>query len=201
LLPRYRGAAPIQWAIAQGETETGITIMKMDAGMDTGPILAQRATPILPEDDWMSLHDRLARMGADLLVETIPAFVSGKIQPRPQPEGATYAPRIKKEDGHINWTLPAQAILNRMRAFRPWPGAFTFLNRDSRKLLLKIWRAEIVENKGPAAQVLSADENGIVVSCGKDALRITELQLEGRRQLRAREFLAGHSLGIGEYLA
>jgi methionyl-tRNA formyltransferase len=200
LLPRYRGAAPIQWAIADGETRTGVTIMKMDAGMDTGGILAQRPTPILPEDDSTSLHNRLAQLGAELLIETIPDYLSGKIQPGPQPEGASYAPKIKKEDGHINWNLAASTILNRMRAFRPWPGAFTSLIRDSKPLLLKIWQADIVEEKGAAGQILSADENGILIGCGEQTLRVTELQLEGGRRLRAREFLAGHPLKTGESL-
>jgi methionyl-tRNA formyltransferase len=128
LLPQYRGAAPIQWAIANGDTETGVTIMKMDAGLDTGPIVSQRRTPIRPEDDSATLHDRLARLGAELLVQTIPDYVAGKIQPVPQPaEGASHAAKIKKEDGRIDWNQPAQTIWNRLRAFTPWPGAFTFL--------------------------------------------------------------------------
>jgi methionyl-tRNA formyltransferase len=200
LLPRYRGAAPIQWAIADGESQTGVTIMKMDAGMDTGGILVQRPTPILPEDDSASLHNRLAQLGADLLLETIPDYLCGKIEPKPQPEGGTYAPKIKKEDGHINWNMAARTIFNRMRAFRPWPGAFTFLDRDSKALLLKIWQADVVETKGAAGQILSADENGIVIGCGEQALRVMELQLEGGRRLRAREFLTGHALKIGESL-
>jgi len=128
LLPKYRGAAPIQWAIANGETETGVTVMKMDAGLDTGPIISQRRIPILPEDDSATLHDRLARLGAELLAQTIPDFVAGKVQPQPQPvEGVGHAPKIKKEDGRIDWNLPAKTIWNRLRAFTPWPGAFTFL--------------------------------------------------------------------------
>ena len=200
LLPRYRGAAPIQWAIADGESGTGATIMKMDAGMDTGPILAQKPTPILPEDDSASLHNRLAKLGADLLLETIAGYVSGSVQPMPQPEGASYAPKIKKEDGHINWNLSAQMIFNRMRAFKPWPGAFTFLKFDSKSLLLKIWQADVSESKGVAGHILSADENGIIIGCGEKSLRVTELQLEGGRRMRAREFLAGHSLKVGDSL-
>ncbi|HEV2331205.1 MAG TPA: methionyl-tRNA formyltransferase [Verrucomicrobiae bacterium] len=200
LLPKYRGAAPIQWAIADGETQTGVTIMKMDAGMDSGDILAQRPTPILAEDDSATLHNRLAQLGADLLLETIPGYVSGTVKPRPQPEGASYAPKIKKEDGHISWNLPARTILNRMRAFRPWPGAFTFLNREPRPLLLKIWEAFVVDKRGPAGQILSADDEGVVVGCGDEALHVTELQLEGGRRLRTREFLTGHPLHVGECL-
>jgi len=200
LLPRYRGAAPIQWAIADGETHTGVTIMKMDAGMDTGAILAQRPTPILPEDDSASLHNRLAQLGAELLLETVPDYLNGKIQPKPQPEGASYAPKIKKEDGHINWNLAARTILNRMRAFRPWPGAFAFLERDSKSLLLKIWQADVVDTKGAAGRILSFDNNGIVIGCGDQALRVMELQMEGGRRMRAHEFLTGHSLKIGDSL-
>jgi methionyl-tRNA formyltransferase len=195
LLPKYRGAAPIQWAIADGENETGVTIMKMDAGLDTGPILSARCTPILPTDDSQKLHDRLAQLGAELLVETIPGFVAEKILPRPQPvAGASYATKIKKEDGKIDWNEPAQKIWNRLRAFTPWPGAFTHWDGK----MLKIWQAEMVDASGGAGEILSADKNGIVVACGEKALRILELQREGGRRLPAREFLAGNVLPPGQ---
>jgi methionyl-tRNA formyltransferase len=199
LLPKFRGAAPIQWAIASGETETGVTVMKMDAGLDTGPIVSQRRTPILPEDNSTTLHDRLARLGAELLAQTIPDFVAGKIQPVPQPAGDfCHAPKIKKEDGRIDWNLPAKTIWNRMRAFTPWPGAFTFPAGEPKPHLLKIWKAETVEQSGRLGDILSADKNGIVVACGQDALRILELQREGGRRMNAAEFLAGHALNAGE---
>jgi methionyl-tRNA formyltransferase len=198
LLPKYRGAAPIQWAIANGETETGVTIMKMDAGMDTGPILAQKRTPILPQDDSSTLHNRLAQLGAELLFETIPGYVDGKILPKPQSADASYAPKIKKEDGQIDWSRPAQSILDRLRAFTPWPGAFTFLKTEAKPCLLKVWRAEVAEKSGEAGEILSADESGIAIACGKNALRILELQREGGRRMSAREFLAGHELKPGE---
>ena len=225
LLPKYRGAAPIQWAIANGDTETGVTIMKMDAGLDTGAIVAQWRTPIQPADDSATLHDRLARLGAELLVKTIPDFVAGKIQPKPQPaEGVSHAPKIKKEDGRIDWNLPAKTIGNRLRAFTPWPGAFTLLQVESKPQLLKIWKAEVVESRdgkdgsrsrpiggetsagrpGEAILpekpgiILSAGKDGIVVACGKDALRILELQREGGRRMSAVEFLTGHALKVGE---
>jgi methionyl-tRNA formyltransferase len=223
LLPKYRGAAPIQWAIANGETETGVTIMKMDEGLDTGDIIAQRRISIHPEDDSAVLHDRLARLGAELLVQTIPDYAAGKIQPAPQPaEGASYAPKIKKEDGRIDWNRPARTILNRLRAFTPWPGAFTFwlgvppsggntiqteeppkggTPSTPRPILLKIWKAEVVECPGEAGKILSADRNGILVACGQNALRILELQREGGRRLNAVEFLAGHPLKAGENFA
>jgi methionyl-tRNA formyltransferase len=198
LLPKYRGAAPIQWAIADGEPETGVTIMKMDAGLDTGPVLATRRTPILPADDSQILHDRLAQLGAELLIETIPDYVAGKIQPQPQPAtGSTYAAKIKKEDGQIDWNQPAVNIWNRLRAFTPWPGAFTFLPAEPKPHLLKIWKAGVVEINGPAGVVLSADKTGIVVGCGENALRILELQREGGKRLTAGQFLAGCPLPAG----
>ncbi len=202
LLPKYRGAAPIQWAIANGDAETGVTIMKMDAGLDTGPILSARRTPILPGDDSQILHDRLAKLGAELLAETVPAYVAGEISPQPQPaEGSTYAAKIKKEDGRIDWSRPAVQIWNRLRAFTPWPGAFTFLKAEPKPHLLKIWRAGVVEKNGRAGAVLSADKTGIVVGCGQNALRILELQREGGRRLTAEQFLAGHPLKGGETFA
>jgi methionyl-tRNA formyltransferase len=240
LLPKYRGAAPIQWAIANGDTETGVTIMKMDVGLDTGPIVSQRTTSIRSEDDSATIHDRLAQLGAELLVQTIPDYVAGKIQPVPQPAaGASYAAKIKKEDGRIDWNRPAREIWNRLRAFTPWPGAFTFwlgvppsggnairteeppkggTPSTLRPILLKIWKAEVIEEvsgrdsalRCPDAaarrphlgqkpgEILSADKTGIVVGCGKNALRILELQREGGRRMSAAEFLAGHPLKVGE---
>jgi methionyl-tRNA formyltransferase len=199
LLPKYRGAAPVQWAIAQGDAETGVTIMKMDVGMDTGDILTQRATPIRPEDNGQTLHDRLARLGAELLVETIPDYVAGKIQPRKQDAAlATHAPKIKKEDGCIDWTQPATNLWNRLRAFTPWPGAFTFLPAQPRPKLLKIWQAEpIPAGTSEPGRLLCPDEKAIVVACGEGALKILELQLEGGRRMNAPDFLLGHPLPPG----
>jgi methionyl-tRNA formyltransferase len=201
LLPKYRGAAPIQWAILNDEPETGVTIMKMDAGLDTGDMLAQAATPIRAEDTAETLHDRLAQMGAALLVRTIPDYVAGKIQPRPQPaDQATYAPKIKKEDGQIDWRLPARVIWNRIRAFTPWPGAFTFLPAAdaAQPALLKCWQAEVVPQHGAPGEILVADKTGVVVACGQDALRVTRLQRAGGRPMSAAEFLAGHPLRPGQ---
>ena len=198
LLPKYRGAAPIQWAIANGESETGVTLMKMDAGLDTGPILSMRRTPILPADDSQTLHDRLAQLGAELLVQTIPDYVAGKISPQPQPaEGSSYAAKIKKEDGRIDWTKPASEIWNRLRAFTPWPGAYTFLSVEPKPLLLKIWKVEVLEHTGRPGEILSADKTGIVVGCGQNLLRILELQREGGKRLTAEQFLAGFPLRTG----
>ena len=201
LLPKYRGAAPIQWAIANGDSETGVTIMKMDPGLDTGPILSQRRTPIDSGDDSQSLHDRLARLGADLLVQTIPGYLAGDLLPQPQPAtGSTYAAKINKEDGRIIWSQPARQIWNRFRAFTPWPGAFTFYGAQDKAVLLKIRGARVVERPGVPGEILQADREGIIVGCGQQALQITDLQREGGRALTARECLAGHPLRVGEKL-
>ena len=201
LLPRYRGAAPIQWAILNGDAETGVTIMKMDVGLDTGDILTQAKTPVHPEDTSETLHDRLATMGAELLLRTIPDYVAGRISAQPQPiEGVSYAAKIKKQDGQIDWAQPALTIWNRVRGLTPWPGAFSHLTGPPQPLLLKIWQAEVVERAGPVGEVLQADKNGIVVGCGRDALRILVLQREGGRRLTTQEFLAGHPLLPGKRL-
>jgi methionyl-tRNA formyltransferase len=200
LLPRHRGAAPIQWAILEGDLETGVTVMKMDAGLDTGPILSQERTPIHADDNAQTLHDRLAVIGGALLVRTIPGYVQGTVQPVAQAaDGATYARKILKEDGQIDWSLPARAIWNRVRAFTPWPGTYSFLGPDSGPRLLKIWRADVLAGaSGQPGSILAADAGGIVVGCGEAALRILELQREGGRRLAAREFLAGHPLRPGD---
>lgn len=202
LLPKYRGAAPIQWAIANGDTETGVTIMKLDAGLDTGEILTQRTTAISAADNSQTLHDRLAQLGAELLVETIPGYVAGRVQPHPQDGAlATHAPKIKKEDGHIDWRQSATRIWNRLRAFTPWPGAFTFLPAQPRPRLLKIWKAEpVTSGSSQPGHLLCPAADGIVVACGEGALRVLELQLEGGRRMNAPEFLLGHPLKPGDRL-
>ena len=199
LLPKYRGAAPIQWAILNGEFETGVTIMKMDAGLDTGDLLAQERIPIHPNDNSQTLHNRLAIVGAELLLRTIPDFVTGTLQPRPQPvEGVSHAPKIKKQDGQINWFQPARAVWNRVRAMTPWPGAFTHLPDEPHPHLLKIWEAEPIPQSGEPGRILSADRNGIVVGCGVDALRVSGVQREGGRRMSAQEFLTGHAIQPGQ---
>jgi len=202
LLPRHRGAAPIQWAILEGDAETGVTIMKMDAGLDTGEMLTKVATPITEADNAQTLHDRLAELGAGLLARTIPEYIAGRVTPQAQiSEGATYARKITKEDGRLDWSRPARSLWNRLRAFTPWPGAFTFLPAEPRPRLLKIWAAEIVAHAAPqTGWVISADKSGVLVGCGENALRVTALQLEGGRRLGAAEFLAGHPLRIGTVL-
>jgi methionyl-tRNA formyltransferase len=200
LLPRHRGAAPIQWAIIEDDPETGVTIMQMDAGLDTGPILSQDRTAIRPEDNAQTLHDRLAVMGGNLLVRTIPDYVSGRIKPVPQPaEGVTHARKISKEDGRIDWSLPARAVWNRVRAFTPWPGTYGFIDTGAGPRLLKIWQAEVVTGaSGPPGEVLAAGPTGIVVTCGEQALRVLVLQREGGKRLAAQDFLTGHPLKPGD---
>jgi methionyl-tRNA formyltransferase len=202
LLPRHRGAAPIQWAILNDDDETGVTIMKMDEGLDTGDMLAQQATPIEPSDNAQTLHDRLARMGAALLLPTLMDLVEGRITPRRQPEsGVSYARKITKEDGRIDWSAPARVLWNRVRAFTPWPGAYTLMAAVPKPLLLKIWQADVVDAPAaPPGLIAEANAAGVRVACGEQALRILSLQLEGGRRLGAREFLAGHQLEPGTVL-
>jgi methionyl-tRNA formyltransferase len=193
LLPRWRGAAPIQWAIAEGDAETGICIMRMEAGLDTGPIISVARTRIADEDNGQILHDRLAAMGAKLLLETIPGYIAGTLIPQVQPaEGVTYARKISKEDGRLVWSNDARVLWNRLRAFTPWPGAFCQLPAEPQPLLMKIHKAGVVEGvKGSPGQVIPADGQVLLVACGKDALRLEEVQVEGGRRMSASQFLAG----------
>ena len=198
LLPKYRGASPIQSAILNDDSDTGVTIMQVDVGLDTGPILTQCTTPIRPEDNAATLHDRLAQMGAELLVRTITDYVSGKVRPRPQPETCvSVVTKIKKEDGLLDWNQPARKIWNRIRAFTPWPGAYTYLPDAAKPRLLKIWCADVVDQKGAAGKILAADKHDLVIGCGEGSLRVKELQLEGGRRLAIADFLAGHNLYPG----
>ena len=199
LLPKYRGAAPIQSAILNGDVETGVTIMKMDTGLDTGAILTFERTTIDAADNAQTLHDRLARIGATLLVRTIPEYVAGLITPQPQPaEGVTYAAKIRKQDGAMDWTLPAPVLWNRIRGFTPWPGAFTHVAAQPKPFMLKIWEAEPAAGTGLPGEILSANKQGIVVACGVGTLRIFVLQREGSRRMSTTEFLAGCPLTPGQ---
>ncbi len=198
LLPKYRGAGPIQWAILDGEAETGVTIMKMDAGLDTGPMVAKKVVPIRGNVTAGMLHDQLAVVGARLLVETIPGYVRGEIVPEPQPaEGATYARKIAKEDGLIDWNATARQIKNQVRGLDPWPSAYTHLESGGQSALIKIWKAEVAEVSGEPGTVLESTSENLIVACGTQALRILELQREGRRRLSASDFIAGCPLPPG----
>jgi methionyl-tRNA formyltransferase len=199
LLPKYRGAAPIQWAIARGETVTGVTTMLIDAGLDTGDILLARQTPIGPEETAEELSARLAVLGADLLVETLEGLRAGTIVPRPQDHSqATLAPLLKKEDGRIDWRLPAREIFNRARAFVPWPGAYT----EFRGGRLHIWRCRPAEPSlaGPPG-LLKQVGRRLLVACGDGAsLELLEIQQEGRKRMSAEAFLNGVRLSENEKL-
>jgi len=197
LLPRWRGAAPIQRALLAGDRETGITIMQMDAGLDTGPVLAQHRLAIAPDDDAGSLHDKLAAQGAEAIVAAVAALEAGRLQPAPQPEdGATYAQKLSAQDAEIDWRRPCVEIERRLRALRPSPGARTVLRGEA----LKVWRGRCERAHGEPGAVLSADEAGLLVACGEGALRVSELQRAGSRRLGAADFLRGCPIESGECL-
>jgi methionyl-tRNA formyltransferase len=192
LLPRWRGAAPIHRALLAGDALTGITIMQMDAGLDTGPMLLERPVPIGAREDGGSLHDRLAALGAEAIVAAIAGFLAGRLAPVPQPaEGVTYASKIRKDEARIDWTAPADAIDRQVRAFNPWPVAET--SWQDRQL--RVWAADPVpESSGEPGEVLEAAGGRIVVATGEGALGLTRVQLAGRRAMTAAEFLNAHSL-------
>jgi len=197
LLPRYRGAAPLNWCIINGETETGVTTMMMDVGLDTGDMLLKSATRIDPDEDTSALHDRLSCMGADLLAETLDRLAAGELVPEKQDDALTcYAPMLKKEDGLIDWSKDAQSIKNLVRGMTPWPGAYSMLEEK----LLKVYRVRIGSGSGAPGEVLGAGRDGIEVACGAGSILIQELQLEGKKRLSAAEFLAGCKLQPGASL-
>ena len=202
VLPKYRGAAPIQWALLNGDVETGVTLMRMDAGMDTGPIIAIRRTVITPEDTGESLYQRLSELAAQLLIESLPGWLSGTLLAMPQPtEGACHARKIEKLDGWLDWTLPSRVLANKVRGLVPWPGAF-FYRGGVERAVIKVWesRPETETFGGEPGEVLSADCGGVVVRCGEGALRVLSLQREGGKRLGVREFLAGNPMARGEKL-
>jgi len=192
LLPKHRGAAPIQAALLAGDPETGVTIMQMDAGLDTGPILSQRTSPIHDEDNSQTLHDRLAKAGAELLLETLPKYLAGEIKPQPQPEGATYAGKIEKKHGQIDWNEPAEVIARKIRAFTPWPGAYTTFEIGGKARLVKIWKAQVQNVQGAAGTILQLDARQLVIGCATNALSLIEVQMEGGKRMPIQEFLTGH---------
>ena len=199
LLPKFRGAAPIQWAIANGETRSGVTTMRIDAGLDTGDMLLKWETDIGPEENAQQLGERMAVAGADLLVETLNGLASGTIQAQPQDNSqATLAPILKKEDGLIDWTWPAHKIFNRCRGFLPWPGAYSFF----RGQLFHIWKARAAEDTGghDPGKLIPAKKR-LLIACGEGTtLEALEVQVEGRKRLSAEAFLNGQRLNENETL-
>ncbi|MEA3191983.1 MAG: methionyl-tRNA formyltransferase [Betaproteobacteria bacterium] len=196
LLPRWRGAAPIQRAILAGDRETGISIMRMDAGLDTGPVLSRHRLPIGDDDDAGTLHDKLASLGGKAIVEALAQLEAGNAKALAQSaEGATYARKIGRDDALLNWSQAAALLERVVRALRPSPGAATTFEGER----LKVWRARVADGRGSPGNVLAADD-ALVVACGEGALAITELQRAGGKPLPAREFLRGRVLSPGTRL-
>ncbi|HEX9763692.1 MAG TPA: methionyl-tRNA formyltransferase [Candidatus Acidoferrales bacterium] len=200
LLPKYRGAAPVQWALINGETVTGVTTMRIDAGLDTGPILLQRETPITDDDTAVTLAARLAELGAGLMVESLRGLKAGTVKPKPQDNSrASKAPLLKKEHGRLDWSLPARALFNLIRGLMPWPGAFT----GFRGQLLHIWRATEAAPEGvaqaPAPGTLLVEKHSLYVACRENTwLRLEELQPANRKRMSAADFLNGFHVQPGE---
>jgi methionyl-tRNA formyltransferase len=197
LLPKYRGAGPIQWAIINGETETGITTMVMDEGMDTGAMLLQEAIPIAPDDTADTLSPRLADLGGRLLIETIARLKAGTLSPRPQDASqVTFAPLLKKEDGAIDWALPARILANRVRGLSPWPGAYTTVTGGDR---WAIWRARAIPGSvtKPPGTIIAVTTDAIHVATGEGVLAVTELQPTNSRRMAVSQYLPGHPTAVG----
>lgn len=201
LLPRYRGAAPIHYAILKGETEAGVTIMQMDVGMDTGAMLSKVSVPVGPEMTQGELHDILKEKGAQLLLDTIPQLAAGNLKPVPQPAGeATYASLITRDMEKLDWNKTAEELHNQIRAFDPWPGSFTLLPDGKR---LKIWKSRVLEttDQNLPGTVLRADSRGFWVACGQGSLEILECQPEGKKRMAAAPFINGKHVKAGDRLA
>ena len=205
LLPRYRGAAPIPWAIVRGETRTGVTTMKIDRGLDTGDVLLQEGVEIGPEETAVQLGDRLAVLGADLLAETLDRLEAGRLRPRPQdPRLASHAPMLKKSDGEIDWSLSSRQIFNRVRAFNPWPGAFTRRSGSLLRIVKSRPVAPPLQEQAAAGSLWRWDSRRALVACGEGWLELLEVQPENHRPLAAADFLnglrlqTGHSIRLGD---
>jgi methionyl-tRNA formyltransferase len=199
LLPKYRGAAPVPATILSAETETGVTLMRMDEGMDTGPVIAQATCPIAPDDTTATLGDKLCHLGADLLIETLPRWLAGEVTSQPQDDSqATYCHPIAKSDGRLDWQLSAEELARRVRAFIPWPTAFTSWQGKQLKVLralpLSNWRGE-----GRPGEVVALDD-GVGVATGRGALRLEEVQLAGKRAMTTGDFLRGQRGFVGSVL-
>ncbi|MBK6618412.1 MAG: methionyl-tRNA formyltransferase [Nitrosomonas sp.] len=201
LLPRWRGAAPIQRAILAGDQETGITIMQMDSGLDTGAILSRHTAAITPNETAASLHDKLAILGGASIVTTLQDLIDGKLELTPQTEtGASYASKVNKLEAAIDWTLDALCIERKIRAFNPYPGALTGLTGNP----VKLWQASVIDSgrsSGKPGEIINASNDGIVVACGHNALRIEVLQPAGGKKLTAAQFMAGHSISNSDRFA
>ena len=197
LLPKYRGAAPIQMAIAEGEMETGVSIIDVAKEMDAGDILCQQRFPIDPDDTAASLSVKLADLGAKLLIETVDAIRSETaVRTVQNSEQATYVHKLKKEDGQIDWSLPADTIRNRVRGFNPWPGSFCYLPGDPPRSL-KIWSVRIEEGRGSCGEIIELNHEGPLVATGKGALRLLRVQAQGKKAMDGGAYLRGHPIAKG----
>jgi methionyl-tRNA formyltransferase len=196
LLPRWRGAAPIHRAIEAGDSETGITIMQMDEGLDTGPMLLMRSERITATDTTGSLHDRLAAIGGELIVDALIKLEQGGLSAQAQPaQGMTYAAKISKQEADLDFHLPAQTLLRRIHAFNPFPGAVAHLHETA----IKIWQANTVEAMGKPGEILSVTSEGVIVACGIGALKLTELQKPSGKRLSVAKFIQGFAMESGQY--
>ena len=198
LLPRYRGSAPIQWSVIRGERRSGVTIMLMDAGMDTGPMLLSGALDLAPDETAGTLHDRLAELGPDLLLEALDGLAAGTLEPRPQDHGlATEAPMLTKEHGRVDFSRPAREVDCHIRGMDPWPGAYTSLYGKPLKVFAS---APAPAQGGEPGEVLAVDDRGLLVACGDGAVWLQELQRAGRKRMAARALVAGYPIAKGTIL-
>ena len=204
LLPKYRGAAPIHWAVINGEARTGITTMLMDEGLDTGDMLLTAEHEISQDATTGDIHDALAVLGADLIVKTIKGLERGEINPAPQPEGSSYAPLLKREHEKLDWSWSAAEIHNRIRGLNPWPGAYTIFRQDQ----VKVWKSNLnqtagvvdhIKKDGSAGQVIDLTESGLVVSTGDGLIELLELQPAGKKKMTGRDFFNGRRGELGEH--
>lgn len=194
LLPRYRGAAPINWCIIEGETETGVTTMQMDVGLDTGDMLLKKRVSIGPDETAGELHDRLMVLGAEAMVETLDLLKRGELSPEKQDDSlSTYAPMLKKETGLVDWTMPAERVRNLVRGVDPWPGAYTWFEGG----MLKLFSPRLGTGSGAPGTILAATPAGIEIACGDGSVIFREVQTEGKRRMDAASFCAGHRIPPG----
>lgn len=198
LLPRWRGAAPIQRAILAGDNTTGISIMQMDAGLDTGDVLTMRTIPIQTTDTTANLHDKLAICGAQTLLDTLNHFSHYQAQGQKQPDnGITYAEKIRKEEAQINWQQPAEQLIRHIHAFNPYPGAYSHYEGQT----IKFWQADLSNEQGQPGQILNVDKSGVTIACQKDAITVTQLQKSGSKALNVADFIAGFTLTNGHFFS
>lgn len=200
LLPRYRGAAPMQWAVANGDTETGVSVLYVTEKMDAGDLIAQEKVPIRDEDTAATLEPLLAEVGATLLVRALEAIRTDRVKRTPQEDAkATQAPKLSKEDGRIDWPLPAASIRNRIRGFVPWPGCYCEVP-DGSGHFLRVFKARVEEGSGTPGRILKLSGDGPLVACGDKAVRLLEVQPEGKKPMSGSAYLCGHKLTVGEML-